>query len=64
MHSMKVLQVRDIPDEVHHRLRIAAAERDTSVSDIVRQVLASYTARLPRLGFEPPDFSRIKDDEQ
>lgn len=58
----KQLNIRDIPDDVYRALRITAAERDMSVSEIVRQVLASYAARLPRLSDQEPDFSRIREE--
>ena len=42
-----------LPDDVYRRARIAAAERDTSVSGLVREFLVS-------LGKEETDFERRK----
>lgn len=42
-----------IDDEVHRRARIKAAERDTSVSAVVRELLISWTS-------EETDFDRRK----
>jgi plasmid stability protein len=42
-----------LPDEVYRRARIKAAERDTSVSALVREFLVS-------LGKEESDFERRK----
>jgi plasmid stability protein len=42
-----------LPDEVYRRARIQAAERDTSVSALVREFLAG-------LGNEESDFERRK----
>jgi plasmid stability protein len=42
-----------LPDEIHRRARIKAAERDTSVSALVREFLVS-------LGGEESDFERRK----
>jgi plasmid stability protein len=42
-----------VPDDVHRHARIRAAERDTSVSALVREFLASLSA-------EESDFERRK----
>jgi plasmid stability protein len=42
-----------LPDELYRRVRIKAAERDTSVSGLVRDLLAS-------IGEEESDFERRK----
>jgi predicted CopG family antitoxin len=42
-----------VPDEVYRRARIKAAERDTSVSNLVREFLL-------KLGDEEADFDRRK----
>jgi plasmid stability protein len=47
---VKIITV-SVPDEVYRRARVHAAERDTSVSAMVR-------AFLERLGEEEPKFER------
>ncbi len=41
----KVLQVRDVPDDVHRRLKLRAAEQDRSLSDLVRAELVEIARR-------------------
>jgi plasmid stability protein len=48
--SMKVLQVREIPDEDYRALRIAAAENDMSVSEFIRRIIADLLAERVRGG--------------
>ncbi|HWV86401.1 MAG TPA: ribbon-helix-helix protein, CopG family [Capillimicrobium sp.] len=42
----KVIQVRDVPDDVHRRLKARAAEQGRSLSELVREQLIAY-ARQP-----------------
>ena len=45
-HSMGVLlQIRDVPDEVHRTLKARAAASGTSLSEYVRALLARATER-------------------
>lgn len=42
---MKIIQVRDIPDETHRRLKIRAAEEGTTISNLVRTQLVQMADR-------------------
>jgi predicted CopG family antitoxin len=44
----KTIQVRDVPDDVHHRLLIHAAEEQRSLSEFIRLELIRL-ARKPTL---------------
>jgi antitoxin FitA len=56
----KVIQVRNVPDDVHKRLKIRAAEEGRSLSDLVREELIELSARptlaemVERLRERPP----------
>ena len=41
----KTIQVRDVPDDVHHRLTVRAAERRLSLSELVRAELVELARR-------------------
>jgi len=41
----KVIQVRNVPDDVHRRLKVRAAEDGRSLSDLVREELIELSAR-------------------
>ncbi|MGH2947773.1 MAG: FitA-like ribbon-helix-helix domain-containing protein [Solirubrobacteraceae bacterium] len=41
----KTIHVRDVPDEVHHRLSVRAAEERLSLSELVRGELVQIAAR-------------------
>jgi plasmid stability protein len=41
----KTLQVRDLPDDVHRRLKVRAAEQGRSLSDLVRDELTEIAQR-------------------
>ena len=55
----KTIQVRDVPDDVHHRLTVRAAEQRQSLSDLVRAELIAVARRptmaemLDRLAGKP-----------
>ncbi|CAN5800686.1 hypothetical protein BH20ACT4_BH20ACT4_08260 [soil metagenome] len=55
----KTIQVRDVPDDVHRRLTVRAAERRLSLSELVRAELLQLARRptmdemLDRLGGRP-----------
>jgi plasmid stability protein len=44
----KTIQVRDVPDDVHHRLLVRAAEEHRSLSEFIRLELVRL-ARQPTL---------------
>lgn len=56
----KVIQVRDIPDDVHRALKVRAAEEGRTLSDLVRAELVEVAMRptlatmLERLGERDP----------
>jgi plasmid stability protein len=41
----KTIQVRDVPDDVHHRLAVRAAEQRVSLSELVRADLVELARR-------------------
>lgn len=41
----KVIQVRDVPEHVHRRLKVRAAEEGRSLSDLVRSELVELADR-------------------
>jgi len=41
----KTIQVRDVPDDVHHRLTVRAAEQRLSLSELVRAELVEIARR-------------------
>ncbi len=42
---MKLIQVRNVPDDVHRRLKVRAAEEGRSLSDLVAIELETIAAR-------------------
>ncbi len=55
----KVIQVRDVPPEVHRRLKARAAEQGRTLSDLVREQLEE-AARRPSMG-EMLDRLRVRE---
>ncbi len=43
----KTIQIRNVPDDVHHTLRVRAAEADMSLSDYVLKELTRVARRPP-----------------
>lgn len=41
----RTIQVRDVPDDVHHRLTVRAAEQRVSLSELVRAELVELARR-------------------
>jgi len=41
----KTIQVRDVPDDVHHRLTIRAAQERRSLSELVRAEIVEISRR-------------------
>lgn len=41
----KVIQVRDVPDDVHRRLKLRASEEGKSLSDLIRTELTEIAQR-------------------
>ncbi|MGH2924273.1 MAG: FitA-like ribbon-helix-helix domain-containing protein [Solirubrobacterales bacterium] len=65
----KVIQVRDVPDRVHRRLKVRAAEQGRTLSDLVRTELVRIADRptleemLERLsGRETPEIDESAAD--
>jgi hypothetical protein len=60
LHMSKMIQIRNVPDELHRRLKIRAAERGMTLSDYllaeVEQVAdkPSLAELMERLGAEEP----------
>jgi len=42
---MKLIQVRNVPDEIHRRLKIRAAEQSRTLSDLALGALTEYASR-------------------
>jgi plasmid stability protein len=42
---MKLIQIRNVPDEVHRRLKIRAAQRSRTLSDLALEALTEYSER-------------------
>ncbi len=42
---MKLVQIRNVPDEVHRRLKIRAAEEGRTLSDVALGALREYAER-------------------
>lgn len=42
---MKLIQVREVPDDVHRRLKVRAAEQGRTLSDLARSALTEYATR-------------------
>ena len=69
----KMLQVRNIPDDLHRRLKSRAALAGTSMSDYVlrgirrslerptREELFARIARLPPIDVEPPPSEVLRE---
>jgi len=65
----KVIQVRDVPDRVHRRLKIRAAEQGQTLSELVRTELTRIAERptleemIERLGGrESPEIDETAAD--
>lgn len=41
----KTIQVRNVPDEVHHKLKVRAAEQRVSLSDLILDELEQIASR-------------------
>jgi plasmid stability protein len=44
----KVIQIRDVPDDVHRTLKVRAAEQGRSLSELAREQLIAY-AKQPTM---------------
>ena len=42
---MKIIQVRDVPDDVHRKLKARAAQQGMSLSELVRRQLVELAER-------------------
>lgn len=47
---MATLQIKDFPDDLHRRLRVAAAERDMTLRDVTALVVELGLGRLETEG--------------
>lgn len=45
---MATLYIRNWPDDVHRRLRVAAAENDETIKDIVLRAVEAELAKLEK----------------
>ncbi len=52
MKAMKMIQVRNVPDEVHRKLKIRAAERGVTLSRLVYDAVIDYAERPTWEDFE------------
>lgn len=60
MHMPKMIQIRNVPDEVHRELKIRAARRSQTLSDYLLQLVTGHVSRpsreevLDRIASRPP----------
>ena len=47
---MTTLTIRDIDEELEHKLRLRAANRDRSIEDEAREILRSALSNAPAVG--------------
>jgi len=43
--AMKLIQIRNVPDDVHHRIKIRAAQRGTTMSQLAYEAVVEYAER-------------------
>ncbi len=72
----KMLQIRNVPDDLHRRLKARAARAGVSMSDyVLREIRQSLTrptreeifarmAELPPIELEPPAAEILRDERQ
>ena len=72
----KMLQIRNVPDDLHRRLKARAARAGLSMSDyVLREIRKSLTrptreevfarmAELPPIELDPPAAEILRDDRQ
>ncbi len=46
VHMPKMIQIRNVPDEMHRALKIRAAEEGISLSDYIKRELGAMTAKV------------------
>lgn len=46
VHMSKMIQIRNVPDDLHRALKVSAAAAGLSLSDYIKQELAGVTGRL------------------
>jgi antitoxin FitA len=73
-HMNKHIQIRNVPDSVHRKLKIRATEKGLSLSDYLREEMERLTARptlkemaerlrkLPAANLDPPPEALIRED--
>ena len=60
VHMSKMVQIRNVPDDVHRKLKVRAAQEGTTLSDfLLAEIRAaaekpSMTELLERLAYQPP----------
>lgn len=42
---MKLIQIRNVPDDVHRRLKVRAAQQGRTLSDLARDAVTEYAER-------------------
>jgi len=43
--AMKLIQIRNVPDDVHHRLKVRAAQQGTTMSRLAYEAVVEYAER-------------------
>jgi antitoxin FitA len=56
VHMSKMIQIRNVPDEMHRALKVRAAAEGISLSDYIKRELATVTSKV---GFDEID-ARIR----
>jgi antitoxin FitA len=60
MHMTKMIQIRNVPDELHHTLKVRAAKAGMTLSDYLLSEIEKVAARptlaemMERLRHDPP----------
>lgn len=46
--ATKMIQIRDVPEDVHRRLKVRAAQQGTTLSEMIREVVTDLAGRPSR----------------
>ena len=46
VHMSKMIQIRNVPDEMHRALKVRAAEEGISLSDYIKRELGAMTSKV------------------
>jgi plasmid stability protein len=69
LHMSKMIQIRNVPDDVHRKLKVRAAQEGTTLSDFLLAEISaaaeqpSMTELLERLASQPPFDTEVSSAE-